>query len=277
MLKGPCLGSGCFTYWGTFPRSDWVCDGIIILKSAILLNNLIIFKVTLCGTMASKWIPSTFAITFLVRCQSMDKEDSIAHQNEDFVDQLFPFHDFTAECSPSGHSYETTFTFLEGMGRGFVHAEPHRIFFEYYFPAEHWVGFAAADQSIVGEEDECTQCYYQYLDDDDHNETESNLWPNCIEQCLDESVFVATVNGNESNPNQWDVMEFQVERQISKKVQKCKHSLFLSLSLSVWSNDKNSVQTLMRWHGASHSIHLKHFQKSLSKSWSILSTFCEIQ
>ena len=158
--------------------------------------------------------------------QSIGEEDSVLHQNEDLVDRLFPFHDFSADCSPSGHSYESTFTFLEGMGRGFFHAEPHRIFFEYYFPAEHWVGFAAADQSIVGEEDECTECYYEYVDDDGHNET-ANLWPNCIEQCLDGSIFVATVNGNESNPNQWDIMEFQIERQISKRVGKRKIYSFL--------------------------------------------------
>eukprot|EP01084_Bolivina_argentea_P295806 509399_1 len=118
------------------------------------------------------------------------------------LEELFPHHKF--ECDPNGKTYETEFRFLQDLGRGFVHSEPHRIFFEYYFPAEHWVGFSTADQSIVGTKDECSLCYFEKYYPLSPNTNHSNLYPNCIEECLDDTIFVATVNSDADNTNNWN-------------------------------------------------------------------------
>ncbi len=82
----------------------------------------------------------------------------------------------------------------EDSHHSFVHADPHRISSKYYFPAQHWVGFSSADQSIQGTKDECSQCYYTQYYPQTRNGNNSNLYPLCIEECLDDVIFVATVN-----------------------------------------------------------------------------------
>ena len=145
--------------------------------------------------------------------KSEDEEDK---NDKELLEEIFPHYQFT--CSDQEYFYETTFTFLQGLGRGFVHVEPYRIYFDYYFPAEHWIGFATADQEIEGETDHCTQCYFDnYYQSSSSINNHSNLYPNCIDECLDETIFVATVNSDEENINDWNIIEFQIElAEISK-------------------------------------------------------------
>eukprot|EP01084_Bolivina_argentea_P271633 462261_1 len=136
---------------------------------------------------------------------------------EQLVEEIFPHHSF--DCDPSFEVFETEFSFLDGLARGFVHVERHRIFFEYYFPAEHWVGFSTADQSIEGEEDGCSSCYYSHYYPLEASVNRSNLYPQCIEECLEDTIFVATVNSDEENLNNWNIIEFQIIAQESKKLE----------------------------------------------------------
>ena len=157
---------------------------------------------------------SLFISCFLIigiKCE----DDEADHE---LLEHEFPHYQFT--CNSDEYFYETEFTFLRGLGRGFVHAEPHRIFFEYYFPDKHWIGFASADQSIMGEKDHCTQCYYDhYYPKSPYNTNHtSNLFPLCIEMCLDDVIFVATVNSDHENINVWSLIEFQIAAQFSKKL-----------------------------------------------------------
>ena len=155
------------------------------------------------------------SILSLLFVESLTEEKAV----QELVNAAFPHHQF--DCDPRGTTYETTFSFLRGLGRGFVHAEPSRIYFEYYFPAEHWVGFGAADQSIEGETDECTACYFEhYYPLQPANTNHSNLSPLCIEECLDDTIFVATVNSDEQNLNDWNIIEFQIIAQQSKALQR---------------------------------------------------------
>eukprot|EP01084_Bolivina_argentea_P067055 122216_1 len=130
----------------------------------------------------------------------------------------FDHHEF--KCNPKMEAYETEFTFLQGLGHGFVHASYDRIYFEYDFPAQHWIAFSTADQTITGELDACSVCYFDNYYPLEPNESHSNLYPECIEECLDDAVVVATVNSDEDDINNWDIMEFQIVAQHSKKLQR---------------------------------------------------------
>eukprot|EP01084_Bolivina_argentea_P310908 538078_1 len=100
---------------------------------------------------------------------------------------LFPHDQFDCgQLSLLSDVYETEFTFLQGLGHGFLHAEAHSIYFEYYFPVQHWIAFATADQVIKGEKTECSKCYFEnYYPLSPTNKNHSNLYPKCIEECLD--------------------------------------------------------------------------------------------
>lgn len=156
----------------------------------------------------------SYLLIISIKCEIEDGEDAL----NELLEHEFPFYQFN--CAPNAYAYETEFTFLRGLGRGFVHAEGNRIFFEYYFPTQHWVGFASADQSIAGEEDTCSACYYEYYypKSPDNTNHSSNLYPQCIEECLDDTIFVSTVNSDDQNLNDWSLIEFQISAQLSKKL-----------------------------------------------------------
>ena len=56
-----------------------------------------------------------------IKCQIED-DDEAAHE---LLEHEFPHYQFS--CEPNGYSYETEFTFLRGLGRGFVHAEAYQL------------------------------------------------------------------------------------------------------------------------------------------------------
>ena len=162
---------------------------------------------------------------FIIASTTITKsDDEISLSSPLEAEEVFPHYHFECPENNDIFIYETTFQFLGGLGVGFVHAESTRIYFEYYFPKNHWVGFAAADQTIKGTKDSCTKCYFKnYYEKDKNDEietNESNLYPLCIEECLDEVIFVATANYDEENINDWTMMEFQIHSQHSKSLDK---------------------------------------------------------
>ena len=76
-----------------------------------------------------------YLLIVCIRCQIEDKLDAA----QELLEHEFPHHQFP--CSQDGYLYETEFTFLRGLGHGFVHAEPYRIYFEYYFTLIMYITF----------------------------------------------------------------------------------------------------------------------------------------
>jgi len=160
-------------------------------------------------TMLLLWLFLT-ALLFIFSSAAIEGDADIA-SNANLLSEVFPHYNFV--CHPLTFAYESTFTFLDGFGYGYVYAEHSRVYFEYYFPAKHWVGFAAADQSIEGVADHCTECYFA-------QSSSSPLLGNCTEECLDDAIYIATVNSDELNLNDWSIIEFQISAQHSKKLNK---------------------------------------------------------